>query len=392
MNFFPEGYEPTGKDILCGRGKGNLRHEGNQYFMKIIRANLQRYTDAPKRIDKSLVVSLIVSSLKDDGYKFVRQDTKTRRWFQLSEPQVHEKTGHAIRDILKKGGNHVQQQQQSQSKQAMSMNNNFNPAPTNEPDIVASQILSTALKVSKLVEKSKIDFTALSAGQAMAPNFVASSDPQQRRNSREHRRSSIVRLFDELSPEEPADALSSGGFINDQPLPIDARNSGALRTSDMMQVFESLTNSTSNMQQQQPQQQQHVEEEEDSMITPRSKRMGSSSREFRRSELLQFLDFNEDDLMEPEEQVQVAPANDQPLPMDTRTSDTLNALFKDQEDIFSNLQNVFGSLPDDDNASQSPREVEERNSRASQALSELLKRQEGIFEEFQNFEAEFDVQ
>ena len=69
--------------------------------MKIIRANLQRYTDAPKRIDKSLVVSLIVSSLKDDGYNFVRQDTKTRRWFQLSDPQVHEKTGHAIRDVLK---------------------------------------------------------------------------------------------------------------------------------------------------------------------------------------------------------------------------------------------------------------------------------------------------
>ena len=386
MNYFPDGYEPTSKDILCGRGKGNLRHEGNQYFMKIIRANLQRYTDAPKRIDKSLVVSLIVSSLKDDGYKFVRQDTKTRRWFQLSEPQVHEKTGHAIRDILKKGGNQVQQPQQSQSKQAMNMNSNFNSsAQTDEPDIVASQILSTALKVSKLVEKSKIDFTALSTGQAMAPNFV-SSDPQQRRNSREHRRSSIVRLFDGLTPEEPGDALSSGGFMND-PLPIDARNSGALRTSDMMQVFESLNNPNPHV----PQPQQQAEDEEESMITPRSKRMGSSSREFRRSELLQFLDFTEDELMEPEGQPQVAPASDQPLPMDTRTSDTLNALFKDQEDIFSNLQNVFGSLPDDDNANQSPQEVEERNSRASQALSELLKRQEGIFEEFQNFEAEFDV-
>ena len=79
MDYLPEGYEPTNKDILCGRGKGNLRHEGNQYFMKIIRSNLQRYTDAPKRIDKSLVVSLIVSSLKDDGYKFIRQETKTRR-------------------------------------------------------------------------------------------------------------------------------------------------------------------------------------------------------------------------------------------------------------------------------------------------------------------------
>jgi len=383
MIFLPEGYEPTNKDILCGRGKGNLRHEGNQYFMKIIRANLQRYTDAPKRIDKSLVVSLIVSSLKDDGYKFVRQDTKTRMWFQLSEPQVHEKSGHAIRDILKKGGA-AAQQQQSQSKQAINTNTNINPVPTNEPDFVASQILSTALKVSKLVEKSKIDFTALSSGQAMAPNFVESSDGQ-RRHSRGNRRSSIVRLFDELSPEEPAGALSSGSFMNDQPLPIDARNSGALRTSDMMQVFDSLVSSDSNVQQQ-------GEEEEEGLITPHSKRPGSSSREFRRSELLQFLDFNEDELMEADEQAQDTAANDQSLSMDTRTSDTLNALFKDQEDIFSNLQNVFGSLPDNENASQSAQEIQERNSRASQALSELLKRQEGIFEEFQNFEAEFDVQ
>ncbi|CAJ1959423.1 unnamed protein product [Cylindrotheca closterium] len=387
MIFFPEGYEPTNKDILCGRGKGNLRHEGNQHFMEIIRANLERYNNAPKRIDKSLVVSLIVSSLKDDGYKFVRQDTKSRMWFQLSEPQVHEKAGHAIRDILKKGGNAVQQQ--SQSKQAINTSNNFDSAQTNEPDIVASQILSTALKVSKLVEKSKLDFTALSCSQTMAPDYVASSDPQ-RRNSREYRRSSIVRLFDELSPEEPADALSSGGFMNDQPLPIDARNSGALRTSDMMQVFESLANSTSDAPHHQRQQQ--GEEEEESIITPRSKRMGSSSREFRRSELLQFLDFNEDELMEPEEQAKGTPSTDQPLSMDSRTSDTLNSLFKDQEDIFSNLQNVFGSLPDAANADQSPQEMEERNSRASQVLSELLKRQEGIFEELQNFEAEFDVQ
>jgi hypothetical protein len=377
MNYFPEGYEPTTKDILCGRGKGNLRHEGNQYFMKIIRANLQRYTDAPKRIDKSLVVSLIVSSLKAEGYSFVRQETKTRIWFQLSEPQVHEKTGHAIRDIIKKGGG--QQAQPSQSKQAIN-------SQIDEPDVVASQILSTALKVSRLVEKSKIDFAALAAGQTMpaAP----------RSNSREYRRSSMVRLFDELSPEEPIMPSS----MNDQPLPIETRTSGTLRTSDMMHVFNALSSSESNMQAEE-------EEEPEELIFAHSKRVGSSnrsfgssSRSFRRSELLQFLDFTEEELMEDDEE-KPASSNDQPLPiptLDSKTSDTLNALFKDQEDIFSNLQNVFGSLPEDDNNNDNnqdldPQEMEARNSRASQVLGELLKRQEGLFEELQHFELEYDM-
>lgn len=375
MNYYPDGYEPTAKDILCGRGKGNLRHEGNQYFMKIIRANLQRYTDAPKRIDKSLVVSLIVSSLKDEGYNFVRQETKTRRWFQLSEPQVHEKAGHAIRDILKKGGAPgAQQAQISQSKQAM--NNQ------DEPDVVASQILSTALKVSKLVEKSKIDFAALSAGQPMQPQY-----------SREYRRSSIVRLFDELSPEEPN--LSATGSMNDQPLPIETRTSGTLRTSDMINVFNALSEP-------EPIMQTETEDVEEA-ITPVSKRMNSSSRSsrsFRRSELLHFLDFSEEELMEAEEEKPPS-ATIQPLPVDTsvpvdaRTSETLNALFKDQEDIFSNLQNVFGSLPEGDASNDTqainPQELEARNSRASEVLGELLKRQEGLFEELQHFEMEYDV-
>jgi hypothetical protein len=381
MNYFQEGYEPTTKDILCGRGKGNLRHEGNQYFMEIIRANLQRYTDAPKRIDKSLVVSLIVSFLKNEGYSFVRQETKTRLWFQLSDPQVHEKTGHAIRDIIKKGGGPGgQQAQPSQSKQAII-------GQLDEPDVVASQILSTALKVSKLVEKSKFDFAALAAGQTMpaAP----------RNNSREYRRSSIARLFDELSPEEPIEPIEPimPSSMNDQPLPIETRTSNTLRTSDMMHIFNALSSPESNVQAEE-------EEEPEAAISVHSKRNRSSSRSFRRSELLQFLDFTEEELMEDDEE-KAASSNDQLLPLDaiprdTRTSDTLNALFKDQEDIFSNLQNVFTSLPEDDdnnddNQDLNPQEMEQRNSRASQVLGELLKRQEGLFEELQHFELEYEM-
>ena len=82
-------------------GKAYAKHEGNIHFMKVIRANLKRYTDAPKRIDKTFVVSLIVSALHEEGYRFVKQETSTKRWHKISDSQVHEKTGHTIRDQLK---------------------------------------------------------------------------------------------------------------------------------------------------------------------------------------------------------------------------------------------------------------------------------------------------
>lgn len=384
MDYFPEGYEPNSKDILCGRGKGNLKHEGNQYFMKIIRGNLKRYTEAPKRIDKSLVVSLIVSSLRDEGYNFVRKDTKANRWFHLTEPQVHEKTGHAIRDILKKDPNAANE---SLSKQAIQ-------STEQEPDIIASQILSSALKVSKLVEKSQIDFEALKDSQsAPAPQFIMApvsdtTDPlsfRGRMSSKDyHRRSSMLRLFDELSPEELLGEDVVMAVNSDQPLPMNTRVSTELQSPEMIQAVSALSADIA------------VEENPsmDDPMRPRPKRSNGSSREFRRSELLQFLDLNEedfeDDVAEEEpEPTQRKPRESlmQPLPINTRSSEMLKQLFSEQEDIFTNLQTVFGTLPehDPDQMDESDFEVAKR---ASSQLGELLKRQTTLASELAQLETE----
>ena len=79
-----------------------MKHPGNKLFSKVVRANLQRYVAAPKRADKSIVVSSVVSTLKESGSKFVRLvDKASGKYCELSNEQVHEKTGHAIRDLLK---------------------------------------------------------------------------------------------------------------------------------------------------------------------------------------------------------------------------------------------------------------------------------------------------
>lgn len=352
--------------------------------MKIIRGNLKRYTEAPKRIDKSLVVSLIVSSLRDEGYNFVRKDTKANRWFHLTEPQVHEKTGHAIRDILKKDPNAANE---SLSKQAIQ-------STEQEPDIIASQILSSALKVSKLVEKSQIDFEALKDSQsAPAPQFIMApvsdtTDPlsfRGRMSSKDyHRRSSMLRLFDELSPEELLGEDVVMAVNSDQPLPMNTRVSTELQSPEMIQAVSALSADIA------------VEENPsmDDPMRPRPKRSNGSSREFRRSELLQFLDLNEedfeDDVAEEEpEPTQRKPRESlmQPLPINTRSSEMLKQLFSEQEDIFTNLQTVFGTLPehDPDQMDESDFEVAKR---ASSQLGELLKRQTTLASELAQLETE----
>jgi hypothetical protein len=98
----PEDYKPSDTDILCGRGRACLNRPGNKCFSDAVRANLQKYIDAPKRIDRSVVVASVLFSLKESGIRFIRQDKHSKLYCELSDDQAHEKTGHAIRDILKK--------------------------------------------------------------------------------------------------------------------------------------------------------------------------------------------------------------------------------------------------------------------------------------------------
>jgi hypothetical protein len=78
-----------------------MKHHGNEIFANAIRGNLQRYVEAPKKIDKSVIVASIGSSLRETGARFVKQDKKSKRYCELSDDQTHAKIGHAIRDVLK---------------------------------------------------------------------------------------------------------------------------------------------------------------------------------------------------------------------------------------------------------------------------------------------------
>jgi hypothetical protein len=100
-NQLSKDYTPTDEDILCGRGKACGKHPGNKKFSAAVKANLQLYGEASKRLEKSNVVASILGSLRENGARFIKQDKRTKQYHELSDRQAHVKTGHAIRDLLK---------------------------------------------------------------------------------------------------------------------------------------------------------------------------------------------------------------------------------------------------------------------------------------------------
>jgi hypothetical protein len=88
---------PTNDDIICGRGRGAWTNPGNVKFKKVIEDNLQRYSDACRRKEKSLVIDSVVNTMLSRGARFVKQENKC--WYDISKKEAREKTAHAIRDF-----------------------------------------------------------------------------------------------------------------------------------------------------------------------------------------------------------------------------------------------------------------------------------------------------
>lgn len=107
--YLPKDYQPSYKDIHCGRGKSYARLPGNIAFVKTLKANAGVYEAANTRQEKSNVVALIVDSIRASGGRFIKYDSNKnhQQFYEISRIAAHEKTGHALRDLIKNGRNVV---------------------------------------------------------------------------------------------------------------------------------------------------------------------------------------------------------------------------------------------------------------------------------------------
>jgi hypothetical protein len=97
-DLLPKDYEPTDCDVCCGRGKRNWNHPGNLNFRNFIQSKTDEYMAAPSKTDKTAIVCKIVEDMRGQGCKFINQDEKTGRWFDIGDAQAREKVGHSLRD------------------------------------------------------------------------------------------------------------------------------------------------------------------------------------------------------------------------------------------------------------------------------------------------------
>merc|ERR1712025_97060 len=138
-------------------------HNGNRYFGKIIRDNLQLYRDAPNRPEKIRVVDDILQEIRSSGARFAKLDNETKRWYELNGVQAHQKIGHAIRDtirLLKDKRNNTklttEQFEIARRKKRASLlmlRKNVRPSPETRQKTLEN-ILQMSVKISETLENS----------------------------------------------------------------------------------------------------------------------------------------------------------------------------------------------------------------------------------------------
>lgn len=91
-------FQPGPKDVICRRGKTAYNH--NKHFRVLIEKHLQKYSNASSKLEKSLVVSDVVDTIREGSPMggFVR--CLDGVWYEVGDSIAREKCGGSFRDML----------------------------------------------------------------------------------------------------------------------------------------------------------------------------------------------------------------------------------------------------------------------------------------------------
>lgn len=90
-------------DVLCGRSKEAFNNIGNRRFRITVSLFLKPYIASPTRLDKTIVIRDLTALMKSTGGRFYIRGYGGRL-VELTERQIHEKCGHALRDMASHAG------------------------------------------------------------------------------------------------------------------------------------------------------------------------------------------------------------------------------------------------------------------------------------------------
>ena len=92
---------PKAEDILCGKDKRCIKHEGSRDFRRIIESYTLQYQQANSRQEKMDITKQIFDSLQ--SRRFLKFNEDTNLWETLHPLAVRDKIGHALRFSNRKG-------------------------------------------------------------------------------------------------------------------------------------------------------------------------------------------------------------------------------------------------------------------------------------------------
>ena len=110
-----EDYQPHENAVVIGRGRKIKTRPGNLKLFDIVKAELPTYSVAGCKAKKSKILVKIVERVKDtcpDRIAFVKQESSTGRWHEVSMLAARTTVAQAFRDT-----NHVHYRSSKQSKQ-----------------------------------------------------------------------------------------------------------------------------------------------------------------------------------------------------------------------------------------------------------------------------------
>jgi hypothetical protein len=90
---------PHDHDVLSGRGNFVNYHTGNEHFRALVRKHKVAYVACPKP-QKGKFSQMIVDEIKqrDPPGRFLKQDSKTKLWYDIGEKKALDKTRQALRE------------------------------------------------------------------------------------------------------------------------------------------------------------------------------------------------------------------------------------------------------------------------------------------------------
>jgi len=89
---------PKSSDILCGKDKACVAHEGSKWFRKKIALNYERYQACTTKQEKMNITKDIVEELQQTkSSRFLKYDNESNSWREITQMAARDKVSHALR-------------------------------------------------------------------------------------------------------------------------------------------------------------------------------------------------------------------------------------------------------------------------------------------------------